>query len=241
MNCLSHNNKSYVELIKMKTSHLKVSSTCRSAIPTKKSHPHKQIDYPSAPIEKKKLYHNASTDKLTANDSTIRQHTHTCKPSYTKHKPKISRTKSEFTRSTHIEHKTHTKHSRTPSSSYKTIRLNHLLNDNNNNNIQLYKSFETLYTKFNIDKHIHLNINDNNNNNNNKILNDINKIDYNKIFTSYPQLECFIHTLISKLKHEITTRCILEEKTLHLLSNNNKQRLTLEKRLLKYKSISISK
>lgn len=240
MNCLSHNNKSYVELIKMKTSRLKESSTCRSVIPTKKLHPHKQTDYPSAPIEKKKLYRNDTTDKLNGIDnSTIRQHMHTDKPSYTKHKPKINRTKSEITRSTHIEHKPHSKHSRTPSSSHKTIRLNHLINNNNNNNIQLYKSFETLYTKFNIDKHIHLNINDNNNNN--KILNDINKIDYDKIFTSYPQLECFIHTLISKLKHEITTRCILEEKTLHLLSNNNKHRLTLEKRLLKYKSISISK
>lgn len=238
MNCLSHNNKSYVELIKMKTSRLKVSSTCRSVIPTKQSHHHTQIGYPSAPIEKKKLYHNASNDKLIAIDTTKLQHTHTGKPSYYKHKPKINRTKSEFNHSTRIKHKPHTKHSRTPSSSHKTIRLNHLLN--NNNNIQLYKSFETLYTKFNIDKHIHLNINDNNNNNN-KIINDINTIDYNKIFTSYPQLECFIHTLISKLKHEITTRCKLEEKTLHLLSNNNKQRLTLEKRLLKYKSISISK
>ena len=114
-----------------------------------------------------------------------------------------------------------------------------MINDNNDNSIQLYKSFETLYKKFNIDKHIHLNINDNNNNT--IILNDINTVDYNKIFSLYPQLECFINTIVSKLKQEITTRSILEEKTLHLLSNNNKHRLTLEKRLLKYKSISISK
>lgn len=229
----------------MKTSRLKESSTCRSvtSVTSKKFYPHnKHPDFPSAPIEKKKLYRNDTTDKLIATDTSL-----TKQPQHTKPKRKINRTKSELNRSTHIDHtytninfyKTQPKHSRTPSSSHKTIRLTHLIDDNNTNNTQLYKSFEALYTKFNIDKHIHLNINDANSNN--KILNDINAIDYNKIFSLYPHLECFIHTLISKLKHEITTRCVLEEKTLHLLSNNNKHRLTLEKRLLKYKSISISK
>lgn len=251
MTWFSHNNKSYVEMIKLKTSRLKESSTCRS-VNNKKICKYKTVEYPSAPIEKNNLYSNDTTDKLINIDSSINQkkYVHINKTAFSnkkQSKQKINRTKSELNRSTHIEtayvNKTQNKNSHSITSFHKTTPLNQSYTsiDNNNNNIQLYKSFETLYRKFNIDKQIHLNINDNNINNN-KILNDINKIDYNKVFSLYPQLESFINTIISKLKHEIASRSILEEKTLHLLSNNNKHKLTLEKRLLKYKYIlSISK
>ena len=143
------------------------------------------------------------------------------------------------------------------------LKLNHnLFNDiNNNNNIQ---SNEIVFEQ-KLDNIIQKNKNQNNNKNlssflNNKIENNkydklleifnIDKnmlvgetitgedddINYNDIFSKYPQLKQFIQILVKKYNNEKEYRIRLEEKTVEIFTNDMKTINILEKKLKKYEA-----
>ena len=111
-------------------------------------------------------------------------------------------------------------------------------NNNDNPNIQ-YKSHLTLCKMFNINKHlIFNNINDINDSNNTNIYDDTNEINYDFIFSQYPQLKSFITLISNRLNQERQSRLSLEEKTLQLFSNDIKAINTLEQKLKQYEKPS---
>ena len=122
-----------------------------------------------------------------------------------------------------------------------SVKTQSNINNNNNNdnpNIQ-YKSHLTLCKMFNINKHlIFNNMNDINDSNNTNIYDDTNEINYDFIFSQYPQLKSFITLISNRLNQERQSRLSLEEKTLQLFSNDIKAINTLEQKLKQYEKPS---
>ena len=144
------------------------------------------------------------------------------------------------------------------------MKLNHnLFNDiNNNNNIQ---SNEIVFEQ-KLDNIIQKNKNQNNNKNLSSFLNNKNEnnkfdklleifnldknffagenitgaddedINYNEIFSKYPQLKQFVQILVKKYNNEKEYRIRLEEKTVEIFTNDMKTINILEKKLKKYEA-----
>ena len=70
---------------------------------------------------------------------------------------------------------------------------------------------------------------------------DVEEIDYDAIFSKYPQIKSFIQLIANRLNKECESRLVLEEKTLQIFTNDIKTIDNLEKKLKKYENKNIRK
>lgn len=94
-----------------------------------------------------------------------------------------------------------------------------------------YKSHLKLFNKFGLTKSLFIDPKEES-----ELIDDTNEIDYDMIFTKYPQLKSFIQIIADRFNKECTSRLQLEEKTLKIFSNDIKTIDNLEKKLKKYES-----
>lgn len=105
----------------------------------------------------------------------------------------------------------------------------------NTNNCKV-KSFFKLFKFFGLNKNLFCEKKDESD-----FMEDVEEIDYDAIFSKYPQIKSFIQLIANRLNKECESRLVLEEKTLQIFTNDIKTIDNLEKKLKKYENKNIRK
>ena len=112
---------------------------------------------------------------------------------------------------------------------------NSLQFSSNTNNCKV-KSFFKLFKLFGLNKNLFCEKKDESD-----FMEDVEEIDYDVIFSKYPQIKSFIQLIANRLNKECESRLVLEEKTLQIFTNDIKTIDNLEKKLKKYENKNIRK